>query len=200
MTMRNSIKKSSAIQQQGLTLIEALVAVLLLGLGVLALLGVQLSTLTETQNTTRRGHAIRIMEDLSERIKSNPNGFSQLSSFVYPSDEDKWIKSDALPPDATCAASAGTPLPCTAEVLAAQDLHTWSESALATLPTGTQLKTFLSAGDASSDQRQLGIMIAWPLREVQKNATKIDRPEIKAGTVTCPGEGSMLCHLIYVQP
>lgn len=185
--------------QRGLTLIEALVAVIILGLGVLALLGVQLSTLAETQNSTRRAHAIRIMEDLSERIKSNSGGLKQLEKYTL----DDWVKNK----DDTDLPSAGTDCrtaACNDESLAAWDLREWAIAALDSLPAGTELQTFLStAEDVASNRRQLGIMVGWPLRENEglapgEETKKIERFNVAAGTIECPD--NKLCHLIYVQP
>ncbi|RZS33582.1 type IV pilus modification protein PilV [Corticibacter populi] len=184
--------------QHGLTLIESLVAIIILGLGVLALLGVQLSTLAETQNSTRRAHAIRIMEDLSERIKSNPGGFAQLGSYVL----TDWVEDEDDLPTATtsCAAANSSARPCSASQLAAWDLRDWAEAARLSLPAGTQLRTFLSSTESdASNRRQLGIMIGWPLLERTGEATSdLDRANVKASDIACPD--GLLCHVIYVQP
>lgn len=72
----NPIHRTRARRQQGLTLLESLVAIVVLALGVLGMLGVQMRTLAETQTGVRRAQAVRLIEDLSERIKSNPRGWT----------------------------------------------------------------------------------------------------------------------------
>ena len=61
------------LRQRGFSLIESLVAVVVMALGILGILGVQMRTLADTQTGVRRAQAIRLIEDLSERIKLNPN-------------------------------------------------------------------------------------------------------------------------------
>ena len=59
-------------RQRGVTLLESMIAIVLVALGVLGILGVQLRTLSDTQTAVRRAQAIRLIEDLSERMKANP--------------------------------------------------------------------------------------------------------------------------------
>ena len=59
--------------QRGVTLIESLVAIVVMALGILGILGVQMRTLTDTQTSVRRAQAIRLIEDMGERMKANPS-------------------------------------------------------------------------------------------------------------------------------
>ena len=88
---------TTARRQGGMALIEALVALVVLSLGALALLGVQLRTLADTRTATHRATAIRLIGDLSERINNNPSGLSNLSAY-----ESAW---NASPSSASCASS-----------------------------------------------------------------------------------------------
>ena len=67
--MKNTFNKP----QRGITLIESLVAIVVMALGILGILGIQMRTLSDTQNGVRRAQAIRLIENLSERKKVNPN-------------------------------------------------------------------------------------------------------------------------------
>ena len=49
--------------QRGISLIESLVAIVVMALGILGILGVQMRTLADTQTGVRRAHAIRLIED-----------------------------------------------------------------------------------------------------------------------------------------
>lgn len=55
----------TARRQRGISLIESLVAIVVMALGILGILGVQMRTLTDTSTTVRRAQAIRLIEDLS---------------------------------------------------------------------------------------------------------------------------------------
>jgi len=60
-------------RQRGVTLLESLIAIVLAALGAIGMIGIQLRTLADTQNTVRREQAIRLIEDLGERLKLSPN-------------------------------------------------------------------------------------------------------------------------------
>ena len=73
--------------QRGISLIESLVAIVVMALGILGILGVQMRTLADTQTGVRRAQAIRLIEDLSERVKSQPNGLGVMDAYVRDWDE-----------------------------------------------------------------------------------------------------------------
>ena len=68
--------------QRGITLLESMIAIVVAALGILGILGVQMRTLTDTQTSMRRAQAIRLIEDLSERMKVNPNALSGINTYV----------------------------------------------------------------------------------------------------------------------
>lgn len=53
-----------------------------MALGILGILGVQMRTLTDTQTAVRRAQAIRLIEDLGERMKVSPNALANLNGYV----------------------------------------------------------------------------------------------------------------------
>lgn len=189
-------------RQRGITLIESLVAIVITALGILGILGVQMRTLTDTSTSVRRAQAIRLIDDLSERMKANPNALTNLKS--YESGYDK--KGSAL--TATDCGNAA----CKPSELVAYDLKQWKTTVQQTLPAG-QASIFLAAGeDADANRRQLGVMIAW--RENERETTTgaggykddIDASKFRdadnklvAGTDAtnaCPADKT--CHLQYI--
>ena len=70
----------SKTRQRGITLLESLIAIVVAALGILGILGVQMRTLTDTQTSMRRAQAIRLIEDLSERMRVHPNALRQRCS------------------------------------------------------------------------------------------------------------------------
>lgn len=134
--------------QRGITLIESLVAIIVAALGILGILGVQMRTLTDTHTTVRRAQAIRLIEDLSERMKVNPNALAGLKAYTSAFDNQ--------PATGDCQTQA-----CTHAQLAAYDLSLWKQSVNNTLPLG-QASTFLAPGETiDANRRQLGVIIAW---------------------------------------
>ena len=59
--------------QRGMTLIESVVAIVVAALGILGVVGTQVRTLADTQTTVRRAQAVRLIEELSERMQINPS-------------------------------------------------------------------------------------------------------------------------------
>ena len=136
--------------QRGISLIESLVAIVVMALGILGILGVQMRTLADTQTGVRRAHAIRLIEDLSERIKSQPNALGNLGSYAR-----TWDATGALDTATDCKANA-----CTPAKMATYDLNRWMESVRATMPLG-DATVFLPKDNSTTDPRQLGVMISW---------------------------------------
>ncbi len=191
------MQNTSNPSQRGITLIESLVAIVIAALGILGILGMQMRTLTDTQTSVRRAQAIRLIEDLSERMKVSPNALLSLKD--YESGYD--TKGSAL----TASDCASTT--CTPAEQAKYDLKQWKTTVEQTLP-GAQASIFLAPGEtAETNRRQLGVIIAW--RENERAGTKtddIDASMFRAadGTFTsgtdttnaCPADKT--CHLQYI--
>ena len=183
--------------QSGLALIESLVAILVMALGILGILGLQMRTLTDTQTGVRRAQAIRLIEDISERMKVNPNALLSINEFESGYDE----KGSAL------TASDCNSTACTPAKQAKYDLKQWKTMVEQTLPGG-QASIFLAPGETvDANRRQLGVIIAW--RENELSGTKtddIDASKFRAAdhtltsgtddTNACPANKT--CHLQYI--
>ena len=191
-TMTNTLHK----RQRGITLIESMVALVIAALGILGILGVQMRTLSDTSTTVRRAQAIRLIDDLGERMRTNPNAMVNLGSYV-----SNFATNPAV---GSCASG------CDHAALAAYDLAVWKQAVRNSLPLG-QAEIFIppaEAGVAAEQRRQLGIMIAW--RENEKDGiTAADKENIDAtkvrdnsGNLTagaalaCPA--NRICHLQYI--
>ena len=179
--------------QRGVTLIESLVALVVIALGILGILGVQMRTLTDTQTGVRRAQAIRLIEAMGERMKDNPNALANINAYVT-----AFADTPTLP---NCASG------CNAAQLAAYDVAVWKRIVRENLPTG-QASIFVppaESGLATGLGRQLGVMIAW--RENERAGTKtddIDATKVRAAdgtfsagaTLACPADH--ICHLQYL--
>ena len=100
---------------RGISLLESLVAIVVLVFGVFAMLAMQLRTLADTQTSTRRVQAIRLIEDLGERIRANPHAWDQLERYL-----SDWQHAAPASLAKSCAAQA-----CSADELAAHELAQW---------------------------------------------------------------------------
>jgi len=190
---------TSMRRQHGITLIESLVAIVVMALGILGVLGVQMRTLADTQTTLRRAQAIRLIESLGEQMKVAPNALGNLDAYVT-----GWGTPPAAAAD--CASQA-----CSQAELAAYDLRQWKLTVQRLLPAG-DASVFVAPGQAdASNRRQLGVMIRW--RENERDPTaayqnNVDATQIRQadGTFTTAGGGTadstctadFTCHLQYI--
>lgn len=106
--MRISVKKSSA--QRGATLIEVLVAMLILSVGLLGLAGMQMTALKSNQSAYYRSQATVLAYDIIDRMRANR---ADALNGVY----DIALKNEACDP---MLASSGT--------LAQKDVAEWLNS------------------------------------------------------------------------
>ncbi len=203
--------------QSGLSLIESLVALVVLALGIMGLAGVQTRLLVETRTANSRAVAVQLIDDISNRMMLNrfaAVGRPQLlapnfvpSSYLLPWSNTTGV-GDAMPTvNPSDCTNTNT---CTPAQLAASDLFQWRTAVNAALPgaqaTIFQLNTITTP--ALGDNRQLGVAIAWSINERQvrdntpgSDATKYNAPfdiTVLANGVNCPN--NLICHLVYVQP
>ena len=127
-------------RQRGITLIESLIALMVAVLGVLGILGVQMRTLTDTQAGVRRAQAIRLTEDLAERLQNNPDALGNLAAYTGVPTSSNDCKSTA----------------CAPADLATYDIKQWRTFVAEALPGG-QATVFIPKGGL----RQLGVLIGW---------------------------------------
>ena len=179
--------------QRGISLIESLVAIVVMALGILGILGVQMRTLADTQTTVYRAQAIRLIEDLGERMKINPNALGSINNYV------SGFSDEPTPGDCSSGCSHGDQ--------ATYDLALWKQAVKATLPLG-QASVFLAPGETdTTNRRQLGVMLAW--RENERDTSdayknNLDSTKILvdgewkagAGDTVCPDNHT--CHLQYI--
>lgn len=108
-------------RQSGLGLIEVLIAALVFALGLLGLLGAQISAKKNGMEALQRSVATELARDLLERMRSNPR---QLAAYRL----DNTVAASAASASLACggsALSAGGALPCSPAGLAERDLAEW---------------------------------------------------------------------------
>ena len=124
---------------QGLTLVEMLVAVLVLSVGLLGIAGLQAATSKYKINTWVRSASAALISDFSERVRINPEvaGTSFASSGVVSSSayalSSTWAtqQADNLAITQNCETSV-----CTPAERAAFDLLVWRQLVRAKMPQG----------------------------------------------------------------
>ena len=191
--MPKIIKKFSVSHtQKGFSLLESMIAIIVMVLGILGVLGAQMKTLTDTQSSVRRAQAIRLIGDLGERLQNNPDALGNLSTYT------------TNPTSSNDCSSAV----CTPSELATYDIKQWRTNVANTLPS-SNVNIFLPQNSTN----QLGVVIAWSENKYLQNGKELTTDEndklnaplaINSATdssgsaVSCPT--GLTCHLQYIQP
>lgn len=170
-------------------------ALLVLALGVMGLAGIQTRTLVDARSSNERAVAVRMTEDLIERMKAN----SEVSFAIPALNPHPYVAGWGTPAAATnCLTSA-----CTGAQLAAFDLEQWKASLAQLLPSG-DARIFRS----TTDPNQFGVLIGWTEMQA-KNQGSAGSTELAQYTarlavttgidgIDCPT--GRTCHLVYIRP
>lgn len=146
-----------AFRSRGVTLIEMMVAVLVLSIGLLGIAGLQTATAKYKVNTWARSSVSTLLADLSERVRINPEeagtsfaaaGVTSPSSYVV---NDNWNtqQAAALTISKNCETTA-----CTTSERATFDLLAWRNKLRTSMPQGAAL--------VSGDRRNgLDVTMMW---------------------------------------
>ncbi len=192
---------NKASSQRGVSLIEALVALLVLALGIMGMAGIQTRTLVESRTTNSRAIALQMADDLLDRMQANST--LRLNPPAVSPYLAAWGALAAAPVD--CFTEG-----CNGAQLAAFDLIQWKASLARVLPGG-DARVFRSNTDAT----QFGILIGWTETQAKNqgeaagaqatlftDAIAIRDAANAVGTgvagVACPA--GLICHLVYIRP
>lgn len=141
----SSIHPHNRKQQSGVTLLEALIAFLVLSVGLLGMAGLQLTGMTMTNDSYFRSQATWMAYDILDRMRANYDTANTTAAY-------KIDYSAAAPSGSDCAAST-----CTEAEMATYDLGEWKNELAAKLPDGNGEITFAD----TSSVRTYVIAIRW---------------------------------------
>jgi type IV pilus assembly protein PilV len=114
-------------EQKGFTLIEVLIALVLLAGGLLGLAALQAKGLSNNQSAYNRSQATQLSYDIADRMRANSSAAAKyLTTFMVPSAAN-----------AAANACSSTTNTCSPAQLAEKDLDDWSDDLAASLPYGT---------------------------------------------------------------
>lgn len=112
------------MNQRGFSLVEVLVALIVLTIGMLGIAGLYVTTLRASGSALLRMQAVNLAGDMADRIRANPN-----AGTAYAGVQANNNCSSALPAD------------CSAGAMAADDLFRWRVQLAAALPDDGNVAT-----------------------------------------------------------
>ena len=116
-----SVNPSSRKQQEGFTLVEVLVTMVIFVIGMLAVASLQMSAIGNNHGAYLRSQAMWLAYDMAERMRANPVAV----------DNNNYINGSASA-IASCTQASG----CSPAQMAQNDLHEWQNLLDNTLPNG----------------------------------------------------------------
>lgn len=121
--------------QRGFTLLEVLIAIVIVSIGLLGVAAMQASTLKTAGGSKYRSAAITLSSDMADRLRANLEGVMEGNFAVGTGyNRPRTALGDAAynTPDPACRSSG-----CTPAAMALDDLAGWQERLAASLPRGT---------------------------------------------------------------
>lgn len=130
---------------KGFSIMETMIAMFVLGVGLLGVAGLQLSSLRSIQSAYMRTIATGQIFDMAERMRSNGQG-------LLDGDYDAVSGIPGASSDCT-----GAGIDCTPAQLAAHDAYTWNTANVALLPDGTGQVTVVDG----VDPKRFIVVLSW---------------------------------------
>ncbi len=125
---RRSLKALRLKRVQGFTLVEVLIALIIMSVGMLGIAGLYVHSMQAGRTSLYRHHAVTLAGDIADRIRANPR-----AAGAY-----------AVPGGANNNCVDGG-INCTPAAMAANDILLWELQAADALPTGTIIIIFNNA-------------------------------------------------------
>ncbi|TRW92786.1 type IV pilus modification protein PilV [Candidatus Methylobacter oryzae] len=139
-------------KNSGFTLIEILIAALVLAVGLLGLAGLQAASIKNNLSAYNRSQATQLAYDMADRMRANKNeSLDPASGSVIAASTYLTI----APTSAAAQASCETVTGCTRAQMAQNDLFQWNAALAGTLPSGTGTITVVAA------TRVFTITVSW---------------------------------------
>lgn len=160
--MHSPMQKQTIHRQKGFSLIEALVAFLILSVGMLGIASLQLISMKAGQTAALRTVAVVKAEEIMERIRNNPMQVSLYDEVGTGTDKG-------------CNDYSGTVNACTQEDMVADDVYFWLKSLTESLPN-TAATGVIDVADPVVGGMPLAVVtvtIKWEERDSESQA-KVD--------------------------
>lgn len=134
-------------RQAGFSMVEALVALVVLSVGMLGIASLYVVSLRSSGSAISRTQAVNLASDLADRIRANRSAGNAYAAVVSTDDEPTAVDS-----------CIGQTVICDPATMAAYDLEVWRQQLIATMPGGT---TGAVSVVGTSSPRTYTITIEW---------------------------------------
>lgn len=161
--------------QRGFSMIEAMVSVVILSFGLLAIAGFQVRVLASSAGANFGDQAARLAVDMAERIRANPYAAGRPGNSYY-AERSRWGAPGVKPsPDCNQAS-------CTTWEIGLYDIWSWKTAVANALPEGDAV--------ILEDAGQLRVVVTW-----KDNAQFVPPLGTESG---CPDSTTRSCHRVMV--
>ncbi len=201
--MNNSLSIHCKLRksQQGSSLIEVLITMLIVAVGLLGAGGMQIASTRYQQTAFMRSQAIVQAQFIAEKIRANN---AVVWNAAAPDNEkylapDSYAAAGTLPTDPACGMTSGST--CTGRQAAIKDLRDWRQS-VAALPGGRGSIVAITSGGAT-DQMARTVVVMWQEKqdnEVDANAATVDTSCPVPPAVPAAAPAGVRCFAMVVAP
>jgi type IV pilus assembly protein PilV len=154
----------------GFTLIEVLIAVLVLGLGLLGLASLQATGLSNNQGAYNRSQAAQLAYDITDRMRTNRSATGNyLNGFMAP------LAATCRSGGQPCADCGSATNMCNPAQLAQKDLYDWNSALTTTLPSG--------AGNISRAGAIYTVTVSWTENRDENADNAVDSSDVSSFSV-----------------
>ena len=188
--------------QQGNTLIEAMVSLVILSFGLLGIAGLLLASTGQQKNSQSYSVASILINDITERMRANKNDLLQsTNNYMTPNltSYEQAVDYTKNPPTSTINCNH-LEVDCSAQGdLAASDLNTWLRRINTELPGGAGVITQLANDDVTSRR----VVITWndKATSTSENAsTSIDAVNCPANFLSSTTPRTVRCITVAFRP
>lgn len=157
-------------KQEGFTLIEVLVAVVILAVGLLGLSAMQLTSLKVNQGAYSRSQAALMASDMLDRMRANPDG-------VEAGNYDNLDTSGAIPSDQSCSDG------CSSSQIASQDFREWAANYRDVYGLGSNFLPLVPGGTGTVGRNNVTNVVTVTVQWQQESWVEEDGERVK-GLIT----------------
>ncbi|NND92738.1 MAG: type IV pilus modification protein PilV [Granulosicoccus sp.] len=182
--MTSAGRRAAPLKQQGIGIIEVLVALVVVSFGVLGMAGLQLTGMKQSTNSFNRSKALMLTENMATRMRINRPGVVNLAYAGFDSGANAdYCQARPVP---YCQATSSAPAQsCTVDELAAFDLFSVScgdwgsaganDGVQGLLPEGARLQVICNDAPCAVDSTYT-LSVSWP---ENRTASSGEAPEIR---------------------